>query len=46
MRKVTELPYCLTDIEKLNYKTMAGWNCDITGCKEPGVKCPSLSGII
>ena len=31
--EITELPYCLTDIEKLNYKTMAGWNCDITGYK-------------
>lgn len=31
--EVTELPFCLADIERLNYHTMAGWNCDITGCK-------------
>ncbi|MCU0365666.1 MAG: adenylosuccinate synthase [Bacteroidales bacterium] len=31
--EITELPYCLADIEKLNYKTLAGWNCEITECK-------------
>ncbi|MCI0523565.1 MAG: adenylosuccinate synthase [Bacteroidales bacterium] len=31
--EVTELPFCLAGIEKLNYHTMAGWSCDITGCK-------------
>jgi len=32
-REQTELPYCLYDIEKLNYVTFRGWQCDITGCK-------------
>lgn len=30
-REATELPYCLADIESLNYDTLAGWGCDITG---------------
>jgi len=29
--KVSELPYCLADIEALNYKSMPGWNRDIKG---------------
>lgn len=28
---VSELPYCLTDIEALNYRSMPGWKCDIKG---------------
>jgi adenylosuccinate synthase len=28
--QVSELPYCLADIERLNYQTMAGWNCEIS----------------
>jgi adenylosuccinate synthase len=28
---VSELPYCLTDIEALNYRTMPGWKADIKG---------------
>jgi adenylosuccinate synthase len=28
---VSELPYCLTDIEALNYRSMPGWNSDIKG---------------
>lgn len=31
-REQTELPYCLYDIEGLNYRSFRGWNCDITGC--------------
>jgi len=27
--EVTELPYCLADIESLNYRTMPGWKGDI-----------------
>lgn len=29
--EVSELPYCLADIGTLNYRTMPGWKCDITG---------------
>ena len=29
--EVSELPYCLADIGALNYRTMPGWKCDITG---------------
>lgn len=32
-REVSELPYCLNDIEKLNYRTMPGWQGDISGCR-------------
>jgi len=32
-REVGELPYCLNDIDGLNYVTMPGWQCDITGCQ-------------
>ncbi len=28
--QVSELPYCLADIERLNYHTMPGWNCEIS----------------
>lgn len=28
----TELPFCLNDIEGLNYLTFKGWQCDITKC--------------
>lgn len=28
---VSELPYCLADIEALNYRSMPGWRCDIKG---------------
>src|SRR5665647_1285289 len=28
---VSELPYCLTDIEALNYRSMPGWSSDIKG---------------
>ena len=31
-REASELPYCLADIESLNYDTLPGWKCDITGC--------------
>jgi adenylosuccinate synthase len=30
--EVSELPYCLNDIEGLNYIEFPGWKCDITGC--------------
>lgn len=32
-REQTELPYCLYDVEGLNYLTFKGWQCDITGCR-------------
>ncbi len=32
-REQTELPYCLYDIEDLNYRTFKGWLCDITRCR-------------
>jgi adenylosuccinate synthase len=32
-REVSELPYCLNDIEVLNYNTMPGWKADITQCQ-------------
>lgn len=32
-REVSELPYCLYDIEALNYRTMPGWQEDITACR-------------
>lgn len=32
--EVTELPYCLTEIDRIIYKSMPGWNCEITGCKK------------
>lgn len=32
-REQTELPYCLNDIEGLNYISFRGWQCDITGCR-------------
>jgi len=32
-KEQTELPYCLYDIEGLNYLTFKGWQCDITGCR-------------
>jgi adenylosuccinate synthase len=32
-REVSELPYCLNDIEALNYRTIRGWKADITGCQ-------------
>jgi adenylosuccinate synthase len=31
--EVNELPYCLADIEELNYRTLTGWQCDITGLR-------------
>ncbi len=31
-KEQTELPYCLYDIEGLNYKSFRGWDCDITRC--------------
>jgi len=31
-KEQTELPYCMYDIEGLNYRSFKGWNCDITGC--------------
>jgi adenylosuccinate synthase len=31
-KEQTGLPYCLYDIEGLNYRSFKGWNCDITGC--------------
>lgn len=30
-KEVNELPYCLADIEELNYVTLPGWESDITG---------------
>jgi adenylosuccinate synthase len=30
-KEVNELPYCLSDIEALNYPTLPGWESDITG---------------
>jgi adenylosuccinate synthase len=35
-KEVTELPYCLSDIEKIIYKTLPGWNCEISQCKKWG----------
>ncbi|MDX9773373.1 MAG: adenylosuccinate synthase [Bacteroidales bacterium] len=32
-KEVSELPYCLYDIDGLNYSTMPGWQCDIKGCQ-------------
>jgi adenylosuccinate synthase len=32
-KEETELPYCLDDIEELNYVSFRGWQCDITGCR-------------
>ncbi len=32
-KEQTELPYCLNDIEGLNYLTFKGWQSDITGCR-------------
>jgi adenylosuccinate synthase len=32
-KEQTELPYCLYDIEGLNYETFRGWQCDISGCR-------------
>lgn len=31
-REVKEIPYCLGDIDNVNYTTRKGWKCDITGC--------------
>lgn len=31
--EVSELPYCLNDIDGLNYTTMPGWESDITRCQ-------------
>jgi len=33
-REVTELPYCLNDIEQINYRSMPGWQGDIRGCRK------------
>lgn len=33
-KEVTELPYHLEDIEKINYLSMPGWNCEISECKK------------
>jgi adenylosuccinate synthase len=33
-REVTELPYCLNDIEEINYRSMPGWQGDIRGCRK------------
>jgi adenylosuccinate synthase len=32
-REQTELPYCLNDIEDLNYISFKGWDNNITGCR-------------
>jgi adenylosuccinate synthase len=32
--EVTELPYCLNDIEEINYRSMPGWQGDIRGCRK------------
>jgi adenylosuccinate synthase len=33
-KEQSELPYCLYDIEGLNYETFRGWQCDITECRK------------
>ncbi len=33
-KEITELPYHLDEIEKINYRSMPGWNCEISGCKK------------
>jgi len=33
-KEVTELPYCLSEIDKIIYTSLPGWNCEITGCKK------------
>jgi adenylosuccinate synthase len=35
-KPVSELPYCLADIESLNYRSMPGWKCDIKGFHKLG----------
>ncbi len=30
--KMSQLPYCLYDIDDIGYVSMPGWQCDITGC--------------
>jgi adenylosuccinate synthase len=44
--KVNELPYCLADIEELNYTTLSGWRCDITGLRTWDEFPPALKGYI
>lgn len=45
-KEVTELPFCLSEIEKIIYKSMAGWNCEITQCKDWGELPPELEAYI
>ncbi|HUW93349.1 MAG TPA: adenylosuccinate synthase [Bacteroidales bacterium] len=45
-KEVTELPYCLADIENIIYKTLPGWNCEIGGCKKWGELPPELATYI
>jgi len=45
-KEVTELPYCLTEIDRIIYKSMQGWNCEITHCKKWDELPPGLSSYI
>lgn len=44
--QVTELPFCLADIDELSYKTFPGWQCDITGLKSWNQFPPKLKEYI
>jgi len=45
-REITEIPYHLDEIEKVNYKTLPGWNCEISECKKFGELPPELESYI
>jgi adenylosuccinate synthase len=45
-REVSELPYCLGDIESLNYLTMPGWKSEITLCRSWSELPAELRGYI
>jgi adenylosuccinate synthase len=45
-REVSELPYCLGDIETLNYLTMPGWKSEITRCRSWSELPAELRGYI
>ncbi|MCU0457587.1 MAG: adenylosuccinate synthase [Bacteroidales bacterium] len=45
-REQTELPYCLYEIEGLNYVTFKGWHSDITGCRSWDELPPELKDYI
>ena len=44
--EVSELPYCLNDIESLNYINLPGWHCDIAGCRSWSELPPELKNYI